>query len=170
MRLILRKSWISLQCVHGAGEGMEGPGLDRGRDRLPPKRQETQAPAAAAALTCGGRSVSFLVHATCFPFFISFSLLTVWAEGICFWWYAEEDVVQAFVGMARTRYIMITLNLRGNTLWLLRNECNDFVPLSFTFDSELKTPWGQRICFVPLLNTSCPVPGTTCTWTIVGAQ
>lgn len=35
--LILENSWISLQCVK------EGPGMVRGRDSLPPKRQETQA-------------------------------------------------------------------------------------------------------------------------------
>lgn len=168
--LILMNGWILLQRVNGVGEGMEGPGMDRCRDNLPPKCKKHKPWRWQLALTCEVRSASFLVHATCFPFFILFSLLSAWEEGIRFWWYAEEDIAYAFVGMARTLYIMITLNFRGNTLRLPRSECNDFVALSFTFDSELKAPWGQRICSVPLLNTSCPVPGTMCVWTRVGAQ
>lgn len=42
-----------------------------------------------------------------------------------------------FVGMART--LCITLNFKENILQLWKNRCHDFIPLSFTFDSELKT-------------------------------
>lgn len=41
--------------------------------------------------------------------------------------------------MGRTQYIMITLNFRENRLWLLRNECNDFVPLIMNLKLKNRT-------------------------------